>query len=762
MTGVVLFLYALGGVLLLAAAAALVRAVRLRDGSSLKSRALPAALALFGSAFCLRLAAGLGAAYVLPMDNALDDLRRLASGFEIVGDSLVHAMQTFSMDEDYTLYLLAGKEMLTRLGLPAAAAVYGVAATLVNVAAPITGGAILLDILCDFFPALRYHLHRSRVKFIFNELNEASILLAEDIRRRQEELGGSVGILFVNTTIDDEDERESHLSARAQAIGAFCFTRDVPDFALRTPLDKRLHWTKSAVFLLMSRDGAANMETALQLDASALDGVTAAVLVFSDDPGDGALLDAAANQQDGILRMLVPDQRNTVLRLLADEPLYRPLLGGGYPALELLVVGSGPLAEEFICQWIWCGQLLFPGKEEAMPLRLVALAESEDARRRLEQALRHRMPGFFTDEYALSMARLELVAAAPGSDRFDQALRQYAGQVSSAAVCLEDEALCRRTAMELQRFFHLRELTARRPVDLFCYAPREGVGQALARTVTGGCRIRPFGALRDRYSIPCVFLEDLLAYAICVNGAYNKKEDAALGMLRSRYNMDSSLASAIHFSYKLFSAGAVPTEADLPAIRPENLARFPVEDPALLDRMAWLEHRRWCAWAWSEGFVCLGPDRMKQLVAARLAQPGAGFSHKDESLRLHPCLVPSDLGCGATDGAFWARVDALWQQYPDPAPQLKALADAAGLDPLDRLSLRVDRLARLFYRARGESPFGDKAAPKKGVHEDFRAYDYDLVAALPRNLATYRETGNTAPAETLRLLLMGQTGKQAK
>lgn len=762
MTGVVLFLYALGGVLLLAAAAALVRAVRLRDGSSLKSRALPAALALFGSAFCLRLAAGLGAAYVLPMDNALDDLRRLASGFEIVGDSLVHAMQTFSMDEDYTLYLLAGKEMLTRLGLPAAAAVYGVAATLVNVAAPITGGAILLDILCDFFPALRYHLHRSRVKFIFNELNEASILLAEDIHRRQKELGGSVGILFVNTTIDDEDERESHLSARAQAIGAFCFTRDVPDFSLRTPLDRLLHWTKSAVFLLMSRDSAANLETALQLDATGLDGVTAAALVFSDDPGDGRLLDAVAGTDTGILRMLVPDQRNTVLRLLADEPLYRPLLSGEYPALELLVVGSGPLAEEFLCQWVWCGQLLFPGSGQPMPLRLVALTESEEARCRLEQALRHRMPGFFTDEYALSMARLELVAAAPGSARFDQALQTHAGQVSVAAVCLEEEALCRRTAMELQRFFRLRELETRRPVDLFCYAPREGVGQALAQAVTGGCRIRPFGALRDRYSISCVFLEDLLAYAICVNGAYNKKENAALGMLRSRYSMDSSLASAIHFSYKLFSAGAVPTEADLPAIRPENLARFPVEDPDLLDRMAWLEHRRWCAWAWAQGFACPSPDRMKQLVAARLAQPGAGFSHKDESLGLHPCLVPSDLGRGATDGAFWARVDALWQQYPDPAPQLKALADAAGLDPLDRLSLRVDRLARLFYRARGESPFGDKAAPKKGVHEDFRVYDYDLVAALPRNLATYRETGNTAPIETLRLLLTGQTGKQAK
>ena len=233
MTDVVLFLYALGGVLLLAAAAALVRAVRLRDGSSLKSRALPAALALFGSAFCLRLAAGLGAAYVLPMDNALDDLRRLASGFEIVGDSLVHAMQTFSMDEDYTLYLLAGKEMLTQLGLPAAAVLYGFVSAVVNVAAPIAGGAILLDILCDFFPVLRYQLNRSSTRFVFNELNEASIQLAESIHQRQRATGGSYGIVFANTALDREDERENQLFARAQAIGAFCFTANLPEFSLR-------------------------------------------------------------------------------------------------------------------------------------------------------------------------------------------------------------------------------------------------------------------------------------------------------------------------------------------------------------------------------------------------------------------------------------------------------------------------------------------------------------------------------------------------
>ena len=158
----VLFLFALGGVLFCAALAAVVCTFRRRDGSSIKRRVLPVAIALFGCTFCLRLAAALGAACLLPMDNALADLGG-AAGFEILADSLVHTMQTFSMDEDYTLYLLAGKEMLTQLGLPAAAVLYGFVSAVVNVAAPIAGGAILLDILCDFFPVLRYQIGRAHV-----------------------------------------------------------------------------------------------------------------------------------------------------------------------------------------------------------------------------------------------------------------------------------------------------------------------------------------------------------------------------------------------------------------------------------------------------------------------------------------------------------------------------------------------------------------------------------------------------------------------
>lgn len=767
MRTIVLFLFALGGLSLAAAVAALAWTFTRWRAKPVKVRVLLPALALFFSAFCFRLAVGLGAARLPGLAAALADLR-FAGWFEILGDSLVHAMQTFSMDEDYTLYLLAGKEMLAALGLPGAAGLYGTAATLVNVAAPVAGGAILLDILCDFFPALRYRLHRSPTKFIFNELSEETILLAESIRARQAGLGGPVGILFASTTLDTEDERENHLFARARAIGAFCFTEDVPQLTLRSLPDRLFGWTKNAVFLLRSADPAADLDTALRLRP--LPGVHTAALVFSGSDADGQLLQQANRREDGVLRVLVSDERNTVLRLLADRPLFLPLLRGGYDSLDLLVVGSGPLAEEFLCQWVWCGQLLDPRRGDVLPLRLIAIAESEEARRRLAQRLEARMPAFFSGESA-DTARLTLLSAAPGGAAFQALLQAHAAQVSTAAVCLADEASCRAAALELQRFFGLRELAGGRPVQLLCSTRHQGVAQGLAAGAPGRCPVVPFGTLEERFQMAHVFLEDLLYYTARMNEAYETsaadRRRSLWELLASSYDLYSSMASALHTSYKFFSAGLLRDPRQAAALRPrpgedaglddlEKAFARALADGPLLDRLAWLEHRRWNAWTWSQGFCRPTPEQLEQLTR-RLAAGEGRFDHKDLALRLHPCLVDSRPGPGICgDGTVWPQVDACWREATDPAARLEELAQRLDLDPLDRVSLAVDRAARLFYRLRGQQPFDENGKPRRGVHNDLRGYDYALLRAIPDNLAAAaREHSAFGPGATLRLMLEG-------
>ena len=168
--------------------------------------------------------------------------------FENFADSIVHTLQTFSMDEDYTQYLSAGKQFITdRLGtFPAA--LYGFVISVLNVAAPILGGAVLLDILTGIFPGLKLRLFPGKDKFVFSELNEFSITLAEDISEKSNQSTilppwkerfpfllkvkeffnlDKPRILFTDAYADSESETQSELFERAKSIGAICLKADV-------------------------------------------------------------------------------------------------------------------------------------------------------------------------------------------------------------------------------------------------------------------------------------------------------------------------------------------------------------------------------------------------------------------------------------------------------------------------------------------------------------------------------------------------------
>ena len=51
----------------------------------------------------------------IEIDSGLNTSELLA--WEKFADSFLHSLQTFSMDEDYTLYLLKGKKILEQIGL---------------------------------------------------------------------------------------------------------------------------------------------------------------------------------------------------------------------------------------------------------------------------------------------------------------------------------------------------------------------------------------------------------------------------------------------------------------------------------------------------------------------------------------------------------------------------------------------------------------------------------------------------------------------
>lgn len=179
---------------------------------------------------------------------------------EVFGDGFLHALQTFSMDEDYTGYISYGKDMVEALtGSKCWANVYSGYAAVLNAVAPVIGGAFILDILASVFPGMRLWLSFKlvwREKLYFSELTEASLALAKSMWKESHVLCRPV-IVFTDAYADDEDERKSERRLEAKMLGAIC----VKDDLAHVPKN----WFGKRSYFLIDENESNNLQTLVDL-----------------------------------------------------------------------------------------------------------------------------------------------------------------------------------------------------------------------------------------------------------------------------------------------------------------------------------------------------------------------------------------------------------------------------------------------------------------------------------------------------------------
>lgn len=206
-----------------------VRARRSGDFYCLKSTGrtwMRFAFFVFFAVFCLRFAVGLFAFFnELPLDNQIILPRYLFV------ESLIHALQSFSMDEDYSKFLEIGQQMMQSL-VPRHAIGFQTFITcyslMLNFTAPLAGGAILFDILTELFPRFRYRIARWKPwggKFYFTALNDSSLALAKSIVTTPGYRCST--IVFTDAYTDDENEESTERLLNAKSIGAICLKDDL-------------------------------------------------------------------------------------------------------------------------------------------------------------------------------------------------------------------------------------------------------------------------------------------------------------------------------------------------------------------------------------------------------------------------------------------------------------------------------------------------------------------------------------------------------
>lgn len=244
------------------------------------------------------------------------------------------------------------------------------------------GGTLLLDILAGIFPYIRVHMHPFRYKLVFSELNDASIMLAEDFVKEKVyrkylhdgPMNGVPVLIFTDAYPDETSEPRSELMERAEAIHGICVKTDL----LHLPMRR----SRSVSYFLMDRKNGENISTIARLlkkdengrylwpvpaggqggSSDFLGDPATKIYVFTESDTENEMTWQAAREMEEdaqkVLIRPIRDYMNAAICQMFDAPLFLPLMGREKPKkLYVTVIGSGTFAEEALKAAFWCGQI---------------------------------------------------------------------------------------------------------------------------------------------------------------------------------------------------------------------------------------------------------------------------------------------------------------------------------------------------------------------------------------------------------------------
>lgn len=616
-------------------------------------------------------------------------------------DFPIRTLQAFSLDASYEAMVAP----VTAFASPGLNAFFHAYRILLYCLAPVLGGAVIYDVLAGVSPTLKLLFLRRRRLYVFSALNEKSVLLAEDLHRSfvEEHAPNHPAIVFTACGEDDGEWKQ-----RAEAIRAICLPEDL--FHIRS-----LRCSRRCSFLLMDMDARGEPDdlrnvSALQRLLDSRPGVWdekrgCAIYIFSNNSEAAenirsvkARYDAAAREEQARVSVhVVRDYAQSCCGHLHRHPLFEGLREG--EALELVLFGWTPFAREMFKTLFWLGQMT------EHPLRITVVSAPGDGAERallrvcpelLESCtanspcLRVRAGGDCAAPYASLCFVEEDITETPLPALLNAERRtQYGetGEVFRLAqarrffVLLGGDEENIGAAGALRRALTHAQLTgdARTDAKIDVLVENDSLRSLVAHRFftepDGDALPAPevllFGGLARR------FCRDVLALDGLRLAEGERAERHALRDVAATkddiYNDFSRLARAFHLSTKMFCLGA-EGESEYEKKLDFQQKLQPYEQPAV-DRLRWLEHRRWCAFLRAEGFSA--PPGLDQQLARAATIPEVDlnalrcyingeavdidalaasiekasglrlsdwrrlrvYSHKDVPARLHPCLV---------------------------------------------------------------------------------------------------------------------------
>ncbi len=595
--------------------------------------------------------------------------------FEMIFYSLIHSLQTVSMDEDYDLFIALGREMIKTVISEDVRVmqVYGLYSSFLNFLTPVAGGVIIFDVLTSFFPRLRLSVSIFRKHYYFSELNERTLALAKSILSQKHSICNKPLLVFTDTYLDDESEKSSEMFLQARKLGAVCISDELSHLNVRCLREKQ--------FFLMDEKEGDNIKTLSAMCENKSKSMLkkSQLYIFYQDDSYAMIekriydkINKIFSDKDAPVIVRVKEYENLVLGLLAEKPLIASLVGREYNPgdkneYNLTIIGSGKIGMQMFLSSTWAGQfygyklninvvseeswLTFRNRLNRLGSEILESTKPNTELLKIYQDKQNREfaePYFKLryGEYNLNDADLtDIVCTAKNdADENDGFLQDKFNILNSDyfVVALGSDELNIFVAEELERKISITQNPEEKKHQVISYVVYNNDFCSILSSGDGssesGITMYPFGSVEETYSYENVTMINNDQAGLSVKKMYDKasvekvREEQLKRINKSMYDSLSSKARDVHLKYRIFSAllylkvnGSEKDKRNAVNDLDENVYLNDVlsgkagED--VLQYLTWLEHRRWNAYTRSIGFVY------------------CDMKDKDIRKKIHGCLV---------------------------------------------------------------------------------------------------------------------------
>lgn len=733
--------------------------------SSFSKKLITVSGILIATIWCMRFAVGY---HQIVTANAGE---MTLTAFEEVFNSIARALQTFSMDEDYTQYILDGKAMMAALGASGwQIELFGIYSSLLNFAAPIAGGAVIFEILASVFPKIRLRtalFMKWKHRIYFSELNERSLALARSITAVYDAEKNPIKrafvrpiIIFTDTYVDDEDEKSSEMALDARLLGAICIRDDIVHIIKTTSGSKERSGRN--MFCLMKENDVSNLQSFSGLSEGAEIKYlkNSEVFIFTRDDiyvdfersfTENIKNNGKIKENEYPTVTPINDLQNLVWNHFTAVPLYEPLIGKekneeGKTELNFTVLGSGQIGLQSVLTAYWMGQML--GVE--LKIRVVSEEPEKSFFDRLDfispEIIRSTKKNdsvllYNRNDHSDPYCTIEYYEANAGTDQLFEVLNHKGFPIEESdyiVVSLGSDEKNIAVASKLRTrigSYHIDHSPDRKTVISYVVYDRD-LSQVLNR-IKHYCNVDKnsadvymcaMGSIDDRFGVSNVFIvndDD----ASDINAMYNtvrygkSARDANAKKMRSNfYSRRSSKANSLHTGYRVFSMGMIERSIfDYAGLSEEEMKEKRIADLSeayerynahISDKKANLTDLHRLSWLEHRRWCAFMRSSGFRNTANYGKYRELLGDYKNLSLYLHPCLVECDdkgMRVGVDEnGEFLTAEDG--SMLSDPMLGI----NPEGYDLLDKLTCDV------------------KAAGYKGAY-DFKTYDYPSKAKLNKS-----------------------------